>query len=87
MLFKSHRRFTKGGGGAENQIVFVPLLSKYKLINSYIGLTSNYYTPFQKKKIKYFSHEKWSYIIPPVPLRYLHLQSHSMIITTNLGLL
>jgi len=76
----------KGEGGAENQIVFVPLLSKYKLIKSYIDLTSNYYNPFQKKKSSIF-HTKNGLTSFPVPLRYLHLQSHSLIITTNLGLL
>jgi len=86
-LVKRPGSFKKGGGGgaAENQIVFVRLLSKYKLINSYIDLTSNYYTPFQKKSSIFYTKNGLTSF--PVPLRYLHLQSYSLIITTNLGLL
>jgi len=58
----------KGAGGAENQIVFVPLLSEYKVINSYIDLTSNYYIPFSRKSSIF--HTKNGFTSFPVPLRY-----------------
>ena len=67
MLFKSHRRFTKKGGGRGRKSnclrpAAFGIQSNQQLYRLNIELL---YPIFEK--VKYFSHEKWFYIIPCAP--------------------